>query len=86
METCREKVKNSVGQILANKSLLSHLIDETLLFDRELKSIFGYPTNLTGCTSVLLMQPYFDHWISLEGKRMSFSSFFVYLCVCLDFV
>lgn len=72
-----EKVKNSLGQITSNENMLSHLIDEIILFDNELHSIFDYPIRFPSCTSVLTTQPYLDRWICLEEKRR-FHRF--YLC------
>ena len=63
-----EKLKSSLTQISGNESLFSHLIDETLLFDKELRSMFDYPALLPGCTSVLMTQPYLDQWLELEEK------------------
>eukprot|EP00112_Aurelia_sp_Birch-Aquarium-sp1_P009117 Seg2024.4 transcript_id=Seg2024.4/GoldUCD/mRNA.D3Y31 product="RAD50-interacting protein 1" protein_id=Seg2024.4/GoldUCD/D3Y31 len=68
LQTCMEKIKVSLAQISGNESLFSHLIDETLLFDKELRSMFDYPALLPGCTSVLMTQPYLDHWLELEEK------------------
>eukprot|EP00795_Rhopilema_esculentum_P009093 gene9093-16748_t len=68
LETCMEKIKTTLPQVITNESLFSHLIDETILFDNELRSLFDYPSQLPGCTSVLLQKPYLDHWIDLETK------------------
>ncbi len=68
METCIEKIKSSLPQISANEALFTHLIDEVLLFDNEMKSLYNYPSNLPGCVSTLVVKPYLDQWLQLEIK------------------
>jgi len=70
VKTAIEKVKSSLPQMITNNALFSHMIDEVILFDNELCSMFNYPSSSCGCTSVLMTQPYINHWIDLEEKRL----------------
>ena len=70
VKTAIEKVKSSLPQMITNNTLFSHMVDEVILFDNELCSMFDYPSGSYGCTSVLMTQPYISHWINLEEKRL----------------
>ena len=70
METAIEKVKQSLPQIMSNEALFSHMVDEVVLFDNELCVMFDYPSSFSGCTSVIMTQPYLDQWVYLEEKCM----------------
>ena len=53
-------------QCLDSDVRMAHLIDEAMVFDKELQSIVSNPE--INCINVLLEEPYLGHWIDLEKK------------------
>ncbi|KAG1682586.1 RAD50-interacting protein 1 [Nymphon striatum] len=65
-----EKLLKDIPILLDDDHLLSHTIDETLLFDKELQSL-GYSgnNNQPGCLTVLTSEDVcFKRWLSMEKK------------------
>ena len=61
-----EKLRKTVQDCVDDDVLFAHLIDETMVFDKELEN-----SNLdleTNCIKVLLEEPYLKQWIDLEKK------------------
>ena len=52
--------------IIDDDYLLSHLIDEILLFDNELTNIHGYPKLYDTAVGVLLEEGPLCRWLNLE--------------------
>jgi len=55
-------------QCLDSDVCMAHLIDEVMIFDKELQSIVLNPE--INCINVFLEDPYLGYWIDLEKKRM----------------
>ena len=54
--------------IIDDNYLMSHLIDEILVFDREVRAIHGYPSQYPGAINVLLEEGPLCRWINLEKQ------------------
>ena len=52
--------------IIDDDYLMSHLIDEILLFDNELRNIHGYPKPYDSAIVVLLEEGPLCRWLNLE--------------------
>lgn len=63
-----EKMKGDLQDIMNDEHIFSHLIDEAILFDRELHDIHGYPHVLPSCLDVLTAGEAFNGWILIEEK------------------
>lgn len=48
--------------------LFSHLIDETLSFEQELRDILGYPSSYCNTITVLTEAKYLTRWIRIEKQ------------------
>ena len=53
-------------EVVYNDLLMSHLIDELLLFERELRTILSYPLPFPSCLHVLTEEVPFHKWLTLE--------------------
>ena len=62
------KLTHDIPELLFDEQLLSHTIDELLLFDKELRSNYGYAASQPGCLHVLTAPECFDKWIIIEKK------------------
>lgn len=63
-----EKMAADLPQVQYDDQLFAHLVDEALLFDRELRTSFGYPNSQPGCLHVLTNENTFNKWIIIERK------------------
>ncbi|XP_071840585.1 RAD50-interacting protein 1-like [Apostichopus japonicus] len=74
LQLAAKKLKIDIPDIIFDDQLLSHTIDELLLFDKELRSQYGYPDHEPGCLHVLTEKQCFEKWISVEknfaGQKM----------------
>lgn len=61
------KLRHDLQDIVQDDVLMSHLIDELLLFTREL-TLLGYPPSLPSLLSILLDDVPFRKWLSLEKQ------------------
>ncbi|XP_066913727.1 RAD50-interacting protein 1-like [Clytia hemisphaerica] len=67
LDLCEEKLRKTLKQCLDDDVLLAHLIDETMVFDKELQLLTpGQPE--MNCIKVLLEEENLKHWIDLEKK------------------
>ena len=67
LDLCEEKLRKTLQQCLDDDVLLAHLIDETMIFDKELQLLTpGQPE--MNCIKVLLEEENLKHWIDLEKK------------------
>ena len=48
-----EKLAADIPCLLYDDSLFCHLVDEVLLFERELHSVHGYPGTFANCMHIL---------------------------------
>jgi hypothetical protein len=63
-----EKMVTDLPDIMYDEHLFSHLVDEALLFDRDLRLSSHYPANFPGCLHVLTQGAAFDKWLVIENK------------------
>jgi hypothetical protein len=66
-----DKMKADLQDIMNDEHIFSHLIDEVILFDRDLQGSHGYPHVLPSCLDVLTAGEAFNGWILIEEKCMS---------------
>lgn len=71
------KLEGDLKALTSHDSLMAHLVDELLLFEKELRLAVSEP-NLT-LLSVLLNSVPFDKWRNLEKARMYM---YVYVHAC----
>lgn len=69
-----EKMTNDLPDTMYDEHIFSHLVDEAILFDREVKVGYGYPAGLPCCLSVLTLPRAFHKWTLVEkqfaGEKM----------------
>ena len=63
-----EKMLSDMPETLYDEHLFSHLIDEALAFDLELRTGYGYPSSQPGLLHVLTQEDPFNKWIQVEKK------------------
>jgi RAD50-interacting protein 1 len=63
-----EKLHSELPVLEQDDALFAHALDETLSFDRELRSGLGYPIGQPGVIGVLTQAPVFIKWIAMERK------------------
>ncbi len=63
-----DKLLMDIPELLYDEHNFSHMIDETLAFERELRTAYGYPANQLGCLHVLTRNEPFQKWILIERK------------------
>nr|XP_006814775.1 PREDICTED: RAD50-interacting protein 1-like [Saccoglossus kowalevskii] len=62
------KLSQDIPDLLYDENLLSHTIDEALLFDREVRSNFGYSASQPGCLHILTEHDCYEKWVNVEKK------------------
>nr|XP_008109767.1 PREDICTED: RAD50-interacting protein 1 isoform X3 [Anolis carolinensis] len=63
-----EKLAADIPCLLYDDSLFCHLVDEVLLFERELHSVHGYLNSFPSCMHILSEETYFQRWLTMERK------------------
>ncbi|KAM4874353.1 RAD50-interacting protein 1 [Thomomys bottae] len=63
-----EKLASDIPCLLYDDSLFCHLVDEVLLFERELHSVHGYPGTFASCMHILSEETCFQRWLTVERK------------------
>ncbi|XP_044279187.1 RAD50-interacting protein 1 isoform X2 [Varanus komodoensis] len=63
-----EKLAADIPCLLYDDSLFCHLVDEVLLFERELHSVHGYLSSLPSCMHILSEETFFQRWLTVERK------------------
>uniref|UniRef100_A0A670Z7P9 RAD50-interacting protein 1 n=1 Tax=Pseudonaja textilis TaxID=8673 RepID=A0A670Z7P9_PSETE len=63
-----EKLDAEIPCMLYDDNLFCHLVDEILLFERELHGIHGYLSSLPSCLHILSEETYFQRWLTVERK------------------
>ncbi|XP_034375632.1 RAD50-interacting protein 1 isoform X2 [Arvicanthis niloticus] len=63
-----EKLASDIPCLLYDDSLFCHLVDEVLLFERELHSVHGYPSTYASCMHILSEETCFQRWLTVERK------------------
>jgi hypothetical protein len=62
-----EKMEHSIPLVLEDETLFSHFVDETLLFDQELRVNYDLSQLKSSCLEVLVKHN-FAKWVALEKK------------------
>ncbi|GFR73909.1 RAD50-interacting protein 1-like [Elysia marginata] len=63
-----EKIIHDLPELAYEEANFSHLIDEVLLFDSELRNTYLYPPILPGCLDVLCLPDALTKWLIIEKK------------------
>ncbi|CAH1793862.1 unnamed protein product, partial [Owenia fusiformis] len=63
-----EKLVTDIPELMFDEHQFSHMVDEALLFDQELRGSYGYPSAFPGCLHVLTEEEPFKKWILVERK------------------
>lgn len=63
-----EKLCMDIDEIADDDHLFSHLIDETLSFEQELRELLGYPNGFCSAISVLTQAKYLQQWLTIEDQ------------------
>ncbi|XP_070611274.1 RAD50-interacting protein 1 isoform X2 [Erythrolamprus reginae] len=63
-----EKLDADIPCLLYDDNLFCHLVDEILLFERELHGVHGYLGSLPSCMHILSEETYFQRWLTVERK------------------
>lgn len=63
-----EKMVTDLPELMNDDHQFSHFIDEALLFDREIRTSYGYPASQLGSLHVLSEDKYFRKWLHIERK------------------
>lgn len=68
MQSIVIKLESDLSNFQLEDSIFSHIIDETLLFEHELRNVYGYPNDYPSVTDVLAQADIFFKWINMERK------------------
>lgn len=63
-----EKLCNDIDEMVEDDALLSHLIDETLSFEQEIRESLGYPSSYCSAITVLTQAKYLTKWLAIEEQ------------------
>ncbi|KAH9508475.1 RAD50-interacting protein 1 [Bulinus truncatus] len=63
-----EKIGQDLPELVYDEANFSHLIDEVLLFDSEIRNTYSYPPILPGCLDVLCLPEALTKWLLVEKK------------------
>ncbi|CAG5129171.1 unnamed protein product, partial [Candidula unifasciata] len=63
-----EKIGHDLPQLVFDDASFSHLIDEVLLFDSEVRNTYSYPPILPGCLDILCLPEALTKWLLMEKK------------------
>lgn len=63
-----EKLCNDIDELVENDALFSHLIDETLAFEQEIRDTLGYPSSYCSAITVLTQAKYLTKWLAIEEQ------------------
>ena len=63
-----EKLAADIPCLLYDDNLFCHLVDEVLLFERELHSVHDYPGTFANCMHILSEETCFQRWLTVERK------------------
>ncbi|KAG8142656.1 hypothetical protein E2320_005864, partial [Naja naja] len=61
-----KKLDAEIPCMLYDDNLFCHLVDEILLFERELHSVHGYLGSLPSCMHILSEEAYFQRWLTYK--------------------
>ena len=64
-----EKMTTDLPNLMYDEHQFSHLVDEAILFDREIRASYGYSSAYPGSLHVLTEgDTFFQKWLSIEKK------------------
>ncbi|XP_073184593.1 RAD50-interacting protein 1 isoform X2 [Lepidochelys kempii] len=63
-----EKLAADIVCLLYDDNLFCHLVDEVLLFERELYATHGYLSSVPSCMHILSEETCFQRWLTVERK------------------
>ncbi|KAK6488375.1 RAD50-interacting protein 1 [Huso huso] len=63
-----EKLSCDASRLLYDDALFCHLVDEVLLFEKELRGTHAYPSSLPGALHILTEETIFQKWLTVERK------------------
>ncbi|KFP00275.1 RAD50-interacting protein 1, partial [Calypte anna] len=63
-----EKLASDIPCLLYDDALFCHLVDEVLLFERELYGVHGYLSSFPSCMHILSEESCFQRWLTVEKK------------------
>lgn len=63
-----EKMLTDLPELMNDDHQFCHLVDEALLFDREVRNSYRYPATYPGSLHVLSQDKYFKKWLQIEKK------------------
>lgn len=63
-----EKMSADIPRLLYDDNLFCHMVDEILLFEKELHSAHGYINGLPSCMHILSEETCFQKWLTVERK------------------
>lgn len=67
LQEVETKLAHDIPEMVYDELLMSHLIDELLLFERELRTVLHYPPSCRSpFHSVMLEDVAFHKWLTLE--------------------
>jgi len=70
-----EKLAADIPFLLYDDTLFCHLVDEVLLFERELYSVHGYLSSFPSCMHILSEESCFQRWLTVEKKCKTWKEF-----------
>ncbi|XP_008314210.1 RAD50-interacting protein 1 [Cynoglossus semilaevis] len=68
LSVVQEKVAADASRLLYDDALFSHLVEEVLQFEKELRSSHSYPAGLPGLLHLLLEDSVLQKWLTVERK------------------
>ena len=63
-----EKMITDLPDLMYDEHQFSHLVDEAILFDREIRASYGYSSAYPGSLHVLTEGDAFQKWLLIEKK------------------
>jgi len=66
LKVVAKKLEHSIPQVIDDDNLFSHVIDELLLFNKELRMAHNYHSTEHGCLHVLTTETCLQRWVELE--------------------
>lgn len=68
MQLAVEKLCNDIDDMIQDDAIFSHLIDETLAFEQEIRESLGYPSSYCSAITVLTQAKYLTKWLAIEEQ------------------
>lgn len=63
-----EKLCSDIDEIVERDDQFSHLIDETLAFEQEVRDTLGYPSSYCSAITVITQAKYLTKWLAIEEQ------------------